>query len=114
MVFSNFLEFTVRSDSSSGSDDVLQVKQPAKKKAKQGKKAKAAKQAHFEGWFSTSQLESFVSRHGLLTDWPLIPVIQIVHVCTRKQRDFYKKGSLKRKKITRSTCMYLLLRTFGV
>ena len=38
----------------------------------------------------------------------------IVHVCTRKQRDFYKKGSLKRKKITRSTCMYLLLRTFGI
>ena len=75
---------TVRSDSSSGSDDVLQVKQPAKKKAKQGKKAKAAKKAHFEGWISDSQLESFVSRHGLLTDWPL----RMVHPQSNKLKKY--------------------------
>ena len=75
---------TVRSDSSSGSDDVLQVKQPAKKKAKQGKKAKAAKKAHFEGWISNSQLESFVSRHGLLTDWPL----RMVHPQSNKLKKY--------------------------
>jgi hypothetical protein len=62
------------SDSASESDNRT-VRLP-KKKAKSAKKAKAAKKVHFEGWFGSSQLEAFVSRHELLTDWPLRMVFQ--------------------------------------